>query len=1065
MKSSKRWLSLLLAFVMLFTSFDSAVLAAGAALAPKAQTTELKGVVKGKKEIFNFTVPQTGKKTAVKSRVRRESGFFRAGAPVKAPANSDTVITVNTKGLGSNPFDWSALPNGEFKITAKWETSDGQEHFLKDFATITENGAREFTVGWPTDGTMVRNAAIEVQYDQDINVRVLFTPETSEGQLGKLSFKIDLTELANSMVDVKYVDPYGKALAAENMPAQGSTMPNITSDNLTGVAMPLPAKSETVNMRESEDIDEAKLHAAADGVAYKVGDKGNGDKVTIDNKEYTLSISDPNPKENATISLRYEPDVLVPDRDNGEYPPVPNGYKRLTFNANQPQEGQTAAVNGRFNNLGEKIKVIDVKDGVQYDNEKLKEEIAKLKPVALNTKDTPDEKKVFDKWNPAVPTDGTAVDTKTYNATYTDKYSNKDVIPYVPADPKKPTNPDDTNVPTTDKDGKTVDKTQYDIVAFKVADADKTKGSLTLGDKVEQQVISALVKKGSKWEKVTAPTINVADAKTTKANGYNPAIPAGTETVENGKVYTAQFITNGQEITPGTELPDGVFEVSVSRDETSVKTDPLYGKSYAVFKDSKLAKDKFPTPQAEENFKDAKWNVENPWDQAITKKTDFKASAISSVFDKQNITKIEVIQDPTTMTYTEGDKPKHDGIKVKLTDKKGNTVEIEKDKLGEYGVTVTPAEDKGLTVKDNNGKPFVASVNDKDGKPLTADSKTKITVNPKKSDQSATPSINQPTEGDNAITGKGAPDAKVVVTDNNGKEIGKTTVGPDGKWSVPVPADRPLKKGDVITATQTENGKKPASAEATVKGKDSGGIIGGTLLIPTIPTTPSVEKPKHETAIHKAYIFGYEDSTFRPEGNMTRAEAAAMLARLQGLDLSNSARPNFVDVRSGWYNAVINAVVNAGYMKGYPDGTFRPDGKITRAEFTQMIKAIDKANTGMAPFADVKGHWAEAAINQAYANARIKGYPDGTFRPNNHITRAEAVTVFNKLYDRSVGLTGLRDVLTGIVPFNDVNVSHWAYYDIIEASNTHTFYRTEKGQVPETWVMLNQTWKQALENR
>ena len=269
----------------------------------------------------------------------------------------------------------------------------------------------------------------------------------------------------------------------------------------------------------------------------------------------------------------------------------------------------------------------------------------------------------------------------------------------------------------------------------------------------------------------------------------------------------------------------------------------------------------------------------------------------------------------------------------------------------------------------------------------------------------------------------------------------------------------------MITATQTENGKKPASAEATVKGKDSGGIIGGTLLIPTIPTTPSVEKPKHETAIHKAYIFGYEDSTFRPEGNMTRAEAAAMLARLQGLDLSNSARPNFVDVRSGWYNAVINAVVNAGYMKGYPDGTFRPDGKITRAEFTQMIKAIDKANTGMAPFADVKGHWAEAAINQAYANARIKGYPDGTFRPNNHITRAEAVTVFNKLYDRSVGLTGLRDVLTGIVPFNDVNVSHWAYYDIIEASNTHTFYRTVKGQVDETWVTLNQTWKDALANR
>ncbi len=325
------------------------------------------------------------------------------------------------------------------------------------------------------------------------------------------------------------------------------------------------------------------------------------------------------------------------------------------------------------------------------------------------------------------------------NITVNPKNSDEAVIPYVPADPTNPTNPDDTNVPTTDKDGNPVDKAQYDIVAFKVADADKTKGSLTLGDKDKKQVISALVKKDSKWDKVTVPTINVADANT-KANGYKPAIPAKTETVENGKVYTAQFITNGQEITPGTDLPDGVFEVKVLRDETSIKDNALYGKSYAVFKDSKLAQDKFPTPEAAENFKDPAWNVEgNPWDQAITKATEFKASATSSTFDKANITGIEVTKDPTTMTYTEGDKPKHDGIKVKLTDKNGNTVEVEKDKLADYGVTVTPAEDKGLTVKDNNGKPFVAKVNDKDGKPLTADSKTKITVNPKNSDKDVIP--------------------------------------------------------------------------------------------------------------------------------------------------------------------------------------------------------------------------------------------------------------------------------------------------------------------------------------
>ncbi|MEJ8786885.1 S-layer homology domain-containing protein, partial [Peptoniphilus sp. HCN-40583] len=385
--------------------------------------------------------------------------------------------------------------------------------------------------------------------------------------------------------------------------------------------------------------------------------------------------------------------------------------------------------------------------------------------------------------------------------------------------------------------------------------------------------------------------------------------------------------------------------------------------------------------------------------------------------------------------------------------------------------TVTVAEDGTVTVKSG----------DKEG-----------TLTPTQTVRAASaPEVKANSDGSvTVVPPQDADKVRVDYTDANGNPRSLTLKkgkGTNGNWILPKDADpsitmnpetgeititaRSLKPGTIVTATAIyPDGGKSSSQVKSVdnrgnNGGSSGGIIGGTWIIPGSTTTPSVEKPKHETAIHKLYIYGYEDNTFRPEGNMTRAEAAAMIARLQGLDLSNKARPGFIDVRSGWYNAVVNAVVNAGYMKGYPDGTFRPNDKITRAEFAQMIKAIDKANTGMAPFADAKGHWAEAAINQAYGNKRITGYPDGTFRPNNNITRAEAVTVFNKLYDRSVGLTGLRDVLTGIVPFNDVNASHWAYYDIIEASNTHTFYRTEKGQVPETWVMLNQTWKQALENR
>ncbi len=323
-------------------------------------------------------------------------------------------------------------------------------------------------------------------------------------------------------------------------------------------------------------------------------------------------------------------------------------------------------------------------------------------------------------------------------------------------------------------------------------------------------------------------------------------------------------------------------------------------------------------------------------------------------------------------------------------------------------------------------------------------------------DKSPVPNINPVKPDDKIITGKGEPNSEVKVTIPGVNDPQKVTVDKDGNWKVDVPEEVHLKDGDVITATQkTGDLKESDPAKVTVERERKGGFF----------FFPAAEEEKPETAIHKAYIFGYEDDSFKPEGNMTRAEAAAMLARLQGLDLSNDARPDFMDVRSGWYNGSINAVVSAGYMKGYPDNTFRPNGKITRAEFAQMIKAIDKASTGVAPFGDVKGHWAEAAIDQAYTNGRIAGYPDSTFRPNNNITRAEAVTVFNKLYDRSVDEAGLANVKNSLVDFNDISRGHWAYYQVVEASNTHEYYRTVKDKVDETWVKIIQTWKDILAHR
>lgn len=300
-------------------------------------------------------------------------------------------------------------------------------------------------------------------------------------------------------------------------------------------------------------------------------------------------------------------------------------------------------------------------------------------------------------------------------------------------------------------------------------------------------------------------------------------------------------------------------------------------------------------------------------------------------------------------------------------------------------------------------------------------------------------------------------DTKVTAKDKDGKDVpveinkdGKVIVKPGTEVSGPITV--------VIANKGLPEGKKIIEVPVTDVNNGSGDI----WLRPNGPKKNETKEDKkdeqkvekRETSLHKAYIFGYEDGTFRAEGNVTRAEAAAMIARLKGLDMSNTEKPAFNDVQSAWYNAGINAVVKAGYMKGYPDGKFNPNGKITRAEFAQLIMAIDKANGADVPFTDVKGHWAETAIKQAFANERIAGYPDNSFRPNNHITRAEAVTVLNKLFDRSVSAKGLVDVQVGLAGFKDLEQSHWAYYQIIEASNTHDFFRTEQGKVDETWVKL-----------
>lgn len=221
-----------------------------------------------------------------------------------------------------------------------------------------------------------------------------------------------------------------------------------------------------------------------------------------------------------------------------------------------------------------------------------------------------------------------------------------------------------------------------------------------------------------------------------------------------------------------------------------------------------------------------------------------------------------------------------------------------------------------------------------------------------------------------------------------------------------------------------------------------GGIMGGILL------------NNVESGRHVLYVKGYPDMTFKAEGNITRAEAVTMVVRLKGYPLIENSGAIFSDVaEKAWYEPEIAAAYRAGILEEKKGEAFRPDEKITRAELAQLISHIDKTNQAKAPFSDVAGHKFEAAINQNYGNRRIDGYPDGTFKPDRPITRAEATKMLNRLFNRSVDEAGMYDVKDEVRHYVDLSKNHWAYYEIMEASHTHDYERASSTAV-EHWTKL-----------
>ncbi len=231
----------------------------------------------------------------------------------------------------------------------------------------------------------------------------------------------------------------------------------------------------------------------------------------------------------------------------------------------------------------------------------------------------------------------------------------------------------------------------------------------------------------------------------------------------------------------------------------------------------------------------------------------------------------------------------------------------------------------------------------------------------------------------------------------------------------------------------------------------------GSLLIEPEKSSSKDIEPKN-VELHKAYIKGYPDGTVLPQGNMTRAEAAAMVTRLANLDLSNEMKPDFADVdANGWYNKYLNAALRANMLDS-ENSKLRPDDKITRAEFAKMLAAIDKDTTTTSDFTDIKGHKYEKEINKISGNKRIQGYEDGTFRPDAQLTRAEATTMLNRMYNRVADEEAIRGYENTLIKFTDLNQTDWYYYEIVEAANTHKLIRRESkdrfDRIHEDWTEI-----------
>lgn len=294
--------------------------------------------------------------------------------------------------------------------------------------------------------------------------------------------------------------------------------------------------------------------------------------------------------------------------------------------------------------------------------------------------------------------------------------------------------------------------------------------------------------------------------------------------------------------------------------------------------------------------------------------------------------------------------------------------------------------------------------------------------------------------------GKPLTGASFVLTDSRGREAYTATSNANGI----------VRFSDVSNGTYTlleksaPKGYVASDETYTLTVSDSRITMNGKDYAPvTFVNRKAAELNRTD---HLAFLSGYANGTFEPDRNMTRAEVTTMFARLltEKMAADQTYSNTFSDVaKSHWAANYIGYMQQFGIITGYADGSFRPDASVTRAEFAAIASRFEALTEGTKSFSDVpSSHWAAKYINFAATRGWVNGYADGTFRPNNSITRAEVAAVTCRLLERNADQSYIRSHRSELRAFTDVSESHWAYWYTMEAANGHDY--TKSGS-SETW--------------